>query len=529
MKKTVAIVVISIILISTIITINSTSSVYAQTTVSLTIKPDGSITPSTDLIKNQANHYVLTDDIYGTLVIQKDNIVLDGAGHKLDREGRGGFALSAGIRDHNQNPEFVGTNNVVIKNLEIVDYHYGIEVAGSNNQIIGVTLTGGNTHNGVAIWDSGSNTIINKCNIFNNEGIGIYSGNGVIISDNYIVNNSHMGIQFRSAIGKLRNNLLFNNRLAFSFSTFPTSSDIIDVSNIIDGKPVYCWVNEHDRTLPSEAGYVALINCNNITVQGLSVFASEEIKHNSNGINLYSTRDSTIKNNYLQAGTGISMSGQNNIISENYLGDGIKLSSASNISVTKNNAKGISLSSSSDCVVSENTLVGCSKALSLWASDQNRFVQNNIEDCSIGVSIFNSDRNVFSDNIFINNTHNVSETHYTDALRLGPYYESVGNIWDGNYWSTYTGTDSNKDDIGDILFTVYEDKTDESPLMIPFSVNDYTLDLQSISPVPISIPTPFPTTNTDFPVIIIISIIAVLSTIVILVYFNQSKRKKKID
>jgi len=518
----------------------------------ITIMPDGSFVvdylcdngtyvydthPEVPISRNIfGNYYTFTGDVYGHLVIQRDNIVVDGAGHKLQLEGYGSFAISAGSRDYNRNPEFVGTNNVVITNIEIPGFGYGIELAGSNNVVSGVTLTEGGGSNSKAIWDSGSNNIIRGCRIFANEGTGIYvAGSGAIVSDNYIADNSEVGIEFPSSAGSLRNNILVNNGQAFDFDTLPSTSNVIDASNTVDGKPVFCWVNEHDKTVPSEAGYVLLSNCTNITVQGMAVFnSSDSTTRNSNGIYLYSTKDSLIKDNYLRAGAGVKVSSscQNITVTENYVGSGgISLTSLSNVSVTKNyvQSSGISLSGTTECLVSENTLRGCATGVSLWTAHQNRILQNNIAECDIGISIFKSDDNVFSGNNFVSNGQDVWEQHKTWEWPLDRYYESVGNEWDRNYWSHYTGTDSNGDGVGDIPHLVYEDKKDNYPLMS-------LADIPEIIPEPpASSATPSLTadgTSTSLPswgnvaVVIIVSV-AILALVVgagLLVYFKKRKR-----
>jgi parallel beta-helix repeat protein len=486
----------------------------------ITIMPDGSFVvdylcdngtyvydtnPEVPISRNiLGNYFTFTGDVYGHLVIQKDDIVVDGAGHKLQLEGYGSFAISAGHRDYNRDPEFVGTSNVVITNMVIPGFGYGIELAGSNNMVSGVTLTEGGKRNGKAIWDSGSNNIIHGCRIFANEGTGIYvAGRGAIISDNYIADNSAAGIEFPSSAGTLRNNKLVNNGQAFDFDTLPSTSNVIDSSNMVDGKPVYCLVNEQDKIVPSEVGYVLLSNCANITVQGICIFnGSDNMALNSNGIYLYSTKDSLIKRNYLHAGPGVRIgsSCQNINIKENYLGcGGISLTSASNISVANNyfQFNGISLVSTTGCLISKNTLGGCVTGVSLRAAYQNRVLQNNIAECNTGISIFKSDENVFSANNFINNEQNVREQHYTLEWPLNRYHESVNNKWDGNYWSNYTGRDRDGDGIGDMPHIVYEDKKDNYPLMSAVDIPEIILEPVN-SPSPSSSPT---ATNSSTPLL----------------------------
>jgi len=48
------------------------------------------------------------------------------------------------------------------------------------------------------------------------------------------------------------------------------------------------------------------------------------------------------------------------------------------------------------------------------------------------------------------------------------------NFWDngvrGNYWSDYTGTDANNDDIGDTPYVIDADNKDRYPLTEPYPI-----------------------------------------------------------
>ena len=70
-----------------------------------------------------------------------------------------------------------------------------------------------------------------------------------------------------------------------------------------------------------------------------------------------------------------------------------------------------------------------------------------------------------SDNRFWHNNFNNTQQVYIN--------EFVHNFWDdgseGNYWSNYTGVDSNHDGIGDTAHSIYIYNTDRYPLMGIFS------------------------------------------------------------
>ena len=81
------------------------------------ISPDGQVSPSTAPISNVGNsHYTFTADIYNSIILGRDNIVIDGANHAL--QGTGVYG-SRGI-------DLTGRSNVTITNLKIKGFDYGI-------------------------------------------------------------------------------------------------------------------------------------------------------------------------------------------------------------------------------------------------------------------------------------------------------------------------------------------------------------------------------------------------------------------
>jgi len=139
---------------------------------------------------------------------------------------------------------------------------------------------------------------------------------------------------------KLRNVRLVDNVYNFGVSGVFLAEYVhdIDSSNTVDGKPIYYWINESDRTVPVDAGYVALISCTRIIAQNLN------LSKNYQGILLVLTKNSTISQNYL---------------TNNWFG--IHLLSSSTNNVNKNNLKsnlcGIFLESSSNNSLYENVFI----------------------------------------------------------------------------------------------------------------------------------------------------------------------------
>ena len=522
---------------------------YYPSWARIAIMPDGTIKNYIDNssvpIQQNGNVYTLTGDLYGSLDIEANNVVVDGAGYKIKYPGDN--APSFGLTIY-------GGSHVTLMNTQIVGFMYPLtlnsfngEGSGSSNCVISNnTITGSLGSWNVAIWVNGFDNVISGNTITGNNAIGIYldRGSGNIISDNYIADNTVYGISFMYASATLRNNRLNNNSLgAFEFleGTYGSPDQDIDSSNLVDGMPVYYAVNQQNKTVPSNSGYVLLVNCANMTIQDLSITKdpSSEVAYNSNGIRLINTINSKIIDNMLTVGKGIACLWSQNIsITRNTLTTGIQLYS-SNISVTENTltTKGIRIGS--DTVVARNRISFCDKGISIEGS-HNQIFENQIANNSIGISLFNSNNNLIFHNNFIDNSQQVYVEHYGgspwEMYISHTYFPSENNTWDlgypagGNCWSDYNGSDVNRDGIGDSFYLVFENDTDNYPLIAPFA----SVDIQPLpSPTPSSSPEPTPTTTaepTPKPEFSPTSVVAIASGtslaviwIVILVYFKKRK------
>jgi parallel beta-helix repeat protein len=93
----------------------------------------------------------------------------------------------------------------------------------------------------------------------------------------------------------------------------------------------------------------------------------------------------------------------------------------------------------------------------------NNISGNNVVDSDYGVMFYKSPDNKFWHNNFIGNTQQVDFEG-----------DSYANIWDdgypsgGNYWSDYSGSDTDGDGIGDSPYTIDENNIDHYPLMTGF-------------------------------------------------------------
>jgi len=155
-----------------------------QEPLNLTIKPDGSIEPDTDIIWLQRNGstYTFIVDIFATITVQRAGITIDGAGHTLQGNPRESFR---GINLVGHDETFNSYGNVLVKNLRIYNFAEGIYTPSNNNSFIGNYFDNARLH---IIGGSDEGNIV-KHNIFNSTEIFVdynNGGNDVITENNFI-------------------------------------------------------------------------------------------------------------------------------------------------------------------------------------------------------------------------------------------------------------------------------------------------------------------------------------------------------
>jgi parallel beta-helix repeat protein len=215
--------------------------VYAGGTIY--IRADGNI-EGTDKIQRDGNVYTFTGDISDSLVVEHDNIVVDGAGHVLEGAGAGkGIHLD-------------GRSNVTIKNITIREFDFGIDLSNSSgntisanaiaNNICGIYLVSSSDSNSVSAntmannqWGisltGASNNSVSANNITNNDvGISLTGASNNSISANNIANNNVYGISlsFISNNSMSANNIANNSYGIYLYS--PSGSNSMSANNIVN-------------------------------------------------------------------------------------------------------------------------------------------------------------------------------------------------------------------------------------------------------------------------------------------------------
>ncbi|MCW4016454.1 MAG: right-handed parallel beta-helix repeat-containing protein [Candidatus Bathyarchaeota archaeon] len=455
------------------------------------ILSDGSVDPATAPIQRDGDSYKLTDNIVGyTIAVERDSIVLDGNGYTLQGNGN-----STGV--------FIkGRNNVTVQNMKISGFTRGIYLFSD------------------VFMEATGNNMLYANNITNNQW-GIY-------------------------IQHSTNNVIRNNQLNNTGSIFvtysPLSDDMpsfindIDTSNTVNGKPIIYWINQHDKTVPQDAGQVILVNCTNITVQNL------DLTHNSHGVMLIYTNSSTVTQNSItnNEDNGVYVyKSSGNSITENTIedngDDGVHLwhstdNTVTGNSLTANNQNGVYLFSSSQNSINTNDVKLNTQGIYVYSSSMNNNItrntiieniedgvtvswsskttisENNIERNGNGIQIDESSNNIIIGNVVKENIgwgiqledgqkdNIIYHNYFTDNNAEGMQVSIPGlwapdtwdpgnpNVWDdgekGNYWSDYAtrypnATEIGDTGIGDTQFYINPNNIDRYPIMDPQTIPEF--------------------------------------------------------
>lgn len=223
----------------------------------------------------------------------------------------------------------------------------GIEITGYFNNVTGNTITN-NTFRFLPYrypdnWSQWSTRHLRDWIdwlLWYSSGILLFQLDNSTISNNDITANEHGILIFASSFNIFRNNSMAGNVYDFGIDpqqlipiewaiTPPESPQFspylchdIDTSNNVNGKPIYYWMSKQNQEVPSNAGYVALINCTDVVVKDLV------LSSNYQGVFLVWVNNTTVSNNTItDTRYGIYLRNQwsqwgqsnNNTLSQNYL------------------------------------------------------------------------------------------------------------------------------------------------------------------------------------------------------------------
>jgi hypothetical protein len=179
---------VTLVLLLSLVLVNI--PVKAQTSGSIVINPDGSLT-GTYGIQQVGSIYTLTGNISGSIQVEKSNIVINGAGYTLDGNNNGGVDLTNNVQHDPNNPTI---SNVTIENLYILNGGVSTNGGGSdkfyNDFISSIMFLGDCDNNNITYcfigsinFDYSGNAIMTENNI--NGSILVWLSNGGLADRNY--------------------------------------------------------------------------------------------------------------------------------------------------------------------------------------------------------------------------------------------------------------------------------------------------------------------------------------------------------
>ena len=368
------------------------------------------------------------------------------------------------------------TTHGIISNNTASSGYNGIYLTSSSHNIISNNTASLNTNDGIYLKTSNYNIIVNN-NASTNSRYGISfelnSNNNTIMNNK--VNSNTYGIGLISTKNNTLNNNSMTNCGVIISGNVPNywTTQTIDTSNKVNGKPIYYWKDKQKGTIPDDAGQVILANCTGVYIKEQNVseggsgiilgFSNNNIvinntsnSNNEYGVYLYNSGDNIIADNILSnnnIGIRLYNSSSNNLItrntaSKNY--NGIVIISSNNSIITKNivtsnEYSGIHLVESSNNIIMNNTAsANTQHSISLSYSSYN-FIANNTASLSyIGIYI----SSVSNYNTIINNK-NVAGIFISISVGINITNNSMVNngiILEGNdltFWNTHTIMTSN--------------------------------------------------------------------------------------
>lgn len=206
MKRTVLALTLAILLLVSfeLQLVNLAKANFFEYLPNITIKNDGTIEPITSYINQTGNTYTLTDNIYKkyAVIIQRSNIVLDGAGHIMNG------AYAKGIPYLNNGIALQDVTNVTIRNISVVGY--GIVLSNGSECTISNVMSSIGLNNGTSniVTESnlgalslGENNQVTKSNITR-----LALGKNNIVTENNIT----QLFVFQSAANTVYNNTIYS-------------------------------------------------------------------------------------------------------------------------------------------------------------------------------------------------------------------------------------------------------------------------------------------------------------------------------
>ncbi|MDD4248939.1 MAG: NosD domain-containing protein, partial [Methanosarcina sp.] len=276
----------------------------------------------------------------------------------------------------------INCQNVTVRDLDLKNNYCGVVLCNTSNFLL-ENNTLANNDVGMYLLDSGDGKIENNSVVSNNEfGFLFENACGNAVENNTADSNMLCGLYLISSWGNtLKYNTMSDNYLNFGAEGVLEPNQI-ETNNLVDGKPIYFFVNGDGIELDSSsnAGTAYFVSCQNVSVRDLS------LEYNVCGIYLSNTSEARL---------------ENNSVSDNLYG--IYLESTEGGTLANNSASyndaGIFVLSSENTTVADNILSGNGYGICLDSSEHNSLLNNSASDNYNGLYAYGSENNTFAGNL----------------------------------------------------------------------------------------------------------------------------------
>ena len=438
-------------------------------------------------------------------------LTVSGAGHQgygifLDQVQNSRVADSAMKRNNYTGLSMASSGGSTIEDNIFVGNHFGIRGGGSGNVIARNNFSS----NAEAISLGSSNDIIANNSFWLNDGqIFLTNAKGITISNNTLVRpeSRYIGISIdRSQRIALKDNVMINNGIYLDGTQqIEWTSHSIDLSNTVNGKPVYYAKDQIGGVAPPGIGEAILAYSRGVVIQNQNFSGSgvgielgfswkntisDVIIDNPGGIYLLQSHNNTLARltlttnisvlfdhsndnsvsdsrishcfyypgiwSYVSSGLTIA----NNVITESAVGIELDFSGRSTVIgnvISNTTISGMLVGASDHTVIANNTVSDSPTGMTLIGPGPGYIGNNSIFNNQDGIYLNRSNANTIENNSFSTNSqrglyiHDSSDNRVFHNSFVGnamQAYDDIGQFsWDngypsgGNYWSDYTGVD----------------------------------------------------------------------------------------
>lgn len=190
------------------------------------IRSNGTIEPANAPIAVNGDTYALTGNITNaTLTIERDNVVLDGAG----------YSITGNSTQYHDGITVLDRTNVTIKSIKIFQFAVGIQLLQTSNSTISANVMA--TLQAISIFISDYNIIIGNV-ATSGSGVSGHSSNNNLIKDNSFSCNLSAPVNYNGVFINGNNNIITNNTLIHdkAIRVSDSNNNIISYNTIIDGQ-----------------------------------------------------------------------------------------------------------------------------------------------------------------------------------------------------------------------------------------------------------------------------------------------------